>query len=100
MTELLLTFSGALILGSLLVLVNIISAHHPYHKTLPLVAYSLIITGLGLLLSLEASPEVPTALDAMRQSTSLAITGLLAISPALYAVLTLMMIRISISRHE
>tara|TARA_Y100001970_G_scaffold201295_1_gene244934 strand:+ start:7714 stop:8016 length:303 start_codon:yes stop_codon:yes gene_type:complete len=100
MTELLLTFSGALILGSILVLVNIISAHHPYHKTLPLVAYSLIITGLGLFLSLEASPEVSTTLDAMRQSTSLAITGLLAISPALYAVLTLMMIRISISRHD
>ncbi|MBK70549.1 MAG: hypothetical protein CMB53_04050 [Euryarchaeota archaeon] len=100
MSEILLTFSGALVLGSLLVLLNIISAHHPYHKPLPLAASSLTIMGIGLVLSMEASPEGTAALDASRQSLSSAITGLLAISPALFAVLTMLMLRISISRHD
>ena len=95
MVEFLLTFAGSLMLGSLLVLINIKAAYHPYHKTLPLIASSLLILGSGLYLSVIASPEGDTALTAMRQATSLAVNGLLATLPAVFALVTLMMLRIS-----
>ena len=100
MVEILLTISGALMLGSLLVLINIFSAPHPYHRPLPLVISSLLVLSLGLYISMKAGPEGLTALDSMRQSTSLAITGLFAASPVIYAILTLLMARISIQRNH
>ncbi len=93
--EFLLTLSGSLMLGSLLVLINIKAAYHPYHKTTPLVASSLLILGFGLYLSMIASSESDTALTAMRQATSLAVNALLATLPAFFALVTLMMLRIS-----
>jgi len=100
MAEIILTLSGALVLGSLLVLINIFSATHPYHKPLPLVISSLLVMSVGLYISMATGPEGATVLDSMRQSTSLAITGLIASSPVLFAILTLLMVRISFWRNH
>ncbi len=100
MVELFLAFSGSLILGASLVLINVKAAYHPYHNPVPLVASSLLILGLGLYLSIIASPDGETALSAMRQSTSLAINGLLATLPAVFALVTLTMLGISVRSPE
>lgn len=96
MVEFLLTFSGSLMLGALLVLINIKAAYHPYHKTVPLIFSSLLILGFGLYMSMIASLEGETALIAMRQATSLAVNGLLSTFPVFFALVTLMMLRISV----
>ena len=100
MAEIILTLSGALVLGSLLVLINIFSATHPYQTPLPLIISTLLEKSVGLYISMATGPEGATVLDSMRQSTSLAITGLIASSPVLFAILTLLMVRISFGRNH
>lgn len=99
MSDFLNVFFGTVILSSLIIIVHLKVAYHPYHNPIPLIISSLTVALSGIFASSLINSNL-TFLDSMRVSVSESIIAILGISPLIYLAIFAILAKVSISTSE
>ena len=99
MSDFLTVFFGTIVLSSMVIIVHLKAAYHPYHNPIPLIISSLAVMLTGIFASSLVNSNL-TYLDSMRVSVSESIIAFLGISPLIYLAIFIILAKVSVSTSE
>ena len=99
MSDFLTVFFGTIVLSSMVIIVHLKAAYHPYHNPIPLIISSLAVMLTGIFASSLVNSNL-TYLDSMRVSVSESIIAILVISPLIYLAIFIILAKVSVSTSE
>ena len=99
MSDFLTVFFGTIVLSSMVIIVHLKAAYHPYHNPIPLIISSLTVMLTGIFASSIINSNL-TYLDSMRVSVSESIIAILGISPLIYLAIFIILAKVSVSTSE
>ena len=99
MSDFLTVFFGTIVLSSMIIIVHLKAAYHPYHNPIPLIISSLTVMSAGIFASSLVNANL-TFLESMRISVSESIIAILVLSPLIYFAITIILARVSISTRQ
>ena len=99
MSDFLTVFFGTIVLSSMVIIVHLKAAYHPYHNPIPLIISSLAVMLTGIFASSLVNSNL-TYLDSMRVSVSESNIAILVISPLIYLAIFIILAKVSVSTSE
>ena len=99
MSDFLTVFFGTIVLSSMVIIVHLKAAYHPYHNPIPLIISSLAVMLTGIFASSLVNSNL-TYLDSMRVSVSESIIAILGFSPLIYLAIFIILAKVSVSTSE
>jgi len=99
MSDFLTVFFGSIVLSSMIIIVHLKMAYHPYHNPIPLIASSLTVMLAGIYASSLVNSNL-TFLESMRSSVSESIIAILEIFPLIFLAISIILAGVSISTRE
>ena len=99
MSDFLTVFFGTIVLSSMVIIVHLKAAYHPYHNPIPLIISSLAVMLTGIFASSLVNSNL-TYLDSMRVSVSESIIAILGISHLIYLAIFIILAKVSVSTSE
>ena len=98
MSDFIAIFCGSLVLTSLVIILHLIAAYHPYHNPIPLVVSSTMVMICGVYATSLLNSDM-TYIEAMRESVSVSISSIIDIVPRIYIFFTLILAKVSVRKR-
>jgi hypothetical protein len=98
MSDFITIFFGSLVLTSLVIILHLIAAYHPYHNPIPLVISSTVVIICGVYATSLLNSDM-TNIEAMRESVSVSISSIMDIVPLIYIFITLILAKVSVRKR-